>query len=181
MYKRINKYQIHELTLHFSHSPRSQPASEPQNHPPPRLSKGTRQHVIVSLCHQVSFSMKFRCRNRKEWWQIFPLFQQKAKEMLPERWKLHFCVITNHLCNTWCTNIAPLCVSCLLLRLGQEYIFYGNTWLGEKFPASRSWVTCQGMGCIENSRSSCGIINVICSRRITISQQNSTKGLEVYM
>lgn len=112
----------------------------------PLLSKGTKQHAIMSLCHPVSFSMKFRCLNRKEWWQIFPLFQQKAKEMLSERWKLHFYAITNHLYNTWCTNIEPLCVSCLLLGLGQKYIFNVNAWLGEQFPARGSWVT----GCTED-------------------------------
>lgn len=116
----------------------------------PLLSKGTKQHVIMSLCHQVSFSMKFRCLNRKEWWQIFPLFQQKAKEMLSERWKLHFYVITNHLYNTWCTNIEPLCVSCLVLGLGQKYISYVNAWLGEQFPASASSVTGEEMGGTED-------------------------------
>lgn len=138
MVKRISKYQMHELTPHFSHSPSS------SNLPwYPLLSKSTRQHVIMSLCHQVSFSMKFRCLNRNEWWQVFPLFQQKAKEMLSKRWKVHFCVITNHLYNSWCTNIEPLCVGCLLPELGQEYIFYVNTWLDEIFPASWSWVTCE--------------------------------------
>lgn len=169
------KHQIHELTLQFSNS------SLISSYLWTRLLRGgIRQHVIMSLCHLVSFSVKLRCLNRKEWWQIFPLFQQKAKEMLSERWKLHLCVITNHLYNPRSTNTVPLCVSCLLLRLGQEYIFYISTWLGEKFPASGSWVTSQEMGCVENRvEALVEIINVTCSRKITISQQNDINGIEV--
>lgn len=106
------------LNLHIVSHPQTCPGTPPL---PPVLSKHTRQNIIMSLCHQIS-SVEFRALNRKEQWQVFLVFQQKTKEMLPGRWKGHFCVIINHLYNTQHTNIEPLGIDCLFLGLGQEYV-----------------------------------------------------------